>query len=486
MRKTKIVATLGPASSTPEMIGELMDAGVSVIRLNFSHGTHEEHARNIAQIREMARVRDRMVPIMGDLQGPKIRVGKLEGDEPVEIERGATLRLMQLPKPGNAQAVSVDYPHLAQDVGPGHRILIDDGAIELKVASIDGHDVICDVIIGGVLKERKGVNVPGSALRMPSITDKDKEDLKFALAEKLDFIALSFVRQAKDVQMLKNIIEWANGDTHVIAKLEKPQALEHLGEILDVSDGVMVARGDLGVELSPWQVPIAQKNIIREAAKFRKPVITATQMLQSMIENASPTRAEASDVANAVFDGSDALMLSGETAVGKYPAESVRMMSRIIETAEAEVAGLPFTLGRPEGDVVETSSAVASAAAQLCERLGAKYLVVYTESGYTARLVSKHRPRGSILALSRHPAVCQRVKLLWGVRSKPVQEVNDIDQLVMVTESLLLQHGWVERGDVICLIAGTPFEIAGKTDTIKLHKIGDAVTVTHRRSSTPN
>jgi pyruvate kinase len=459
------------------MIGQLMDAGVSVIRLNFSHGTHEAHAENIARIRELAHARDRMVPIMGDLQGPKIRVGQLEGDQSVEIRKGATLRLMSVPKPGNAEAVSVDYPHLAQDVGVGHRILIDDGAIELKVSAIDGHDVVCDVIIGGTLKERKGVNVPGSSLRMPSITDKDKEDLRFALEQKVDFIALSFVRQAKDVQMLKNIIEWANGDAHVIAKLEKPQALEHLAEILEVADGVMVARGDLGVELSPWQVPVAQKNIIREAAKFRKPVITATQMLQSMIENATPTRAEASDVANAVFDGSDALMLSGETAVGKYPVESVLMMSRIIETAEAEVADVPFTLGRPQGDVVETSSAVAAAAAQLCERLGAKYLVVYTESGYTARLVSKHRPRCSILALSRHPAICHRVKLLWGVRSKPVQEVDDIDHLVMVTENMLLENGWVERGDVICLIAGTPFEIGGKTDTIKLHKIGDAVTV---------
>ncbi len=479
MRKTKIVGTLGPASSESQVIGALLDAGMSAVRLNFSHGKHEEHAANIRRVREQAGRRDRLIPIIADLQGPKIRTGKLKGGEPVSLKAGGTLRLSHQPIAGDEQSVSIDYPTLAEDVEVGDRILLDDGAIALRVSRIESGDVVCEILNDGLLRERKGVNVPGAALKLPSVTEKDKADLRFALDQGVDYIALSFVRRASDVELLKNLIASAKTDTHVIAKLEKPQALDDLTRILEVSDGVMVARGDLGVELSPWQVPVEQKRIIREAAGMRKPVITATQMLESMIERPSPTRAESSDVANAVLDGSDALMLSGETAVGRYPVEAVTMMGRIIESAEAMLPERAFSTTSKSGRGEDLSDAVARSAAELAEQMEANYIVVFTESGYTARLVSKHRPRPTILGLSRHHQVCRRMKLLWGVRAKLVDEIRDVDHLVRVAESLLLRLGWSDPGDLICIVAGTPFRVSGKTDLIKLHRIGEAASGPH-------
>ncbi len=473
MRKTKIVCTLGPASHEPEFIGGLLDAGMNAARLNFSHGTREYQAETIRRVREAGKTRDRMIPIIADLQGPKIRTGRFEGGSPVHLLAGASVRLTNQPVPGNAERIPIDYSTLAEDVKPGDRVLLSDGALELRVTGLSGEEVICDVVTGGLLGERKGVNVPSATLKLPSITDKDKEDLCFSLKQGVDYIALSFVRSADDVWKARELIRSEGSDTQIIAKLEKPQALDALDAILEASDGVMVARGDLGVELSPWQVPVAQKNIIERAARARKPVITATQMLESMINSPSPTRAEASDVANAVFDGSDALMLSGETAVGKYPLESVRMMKRIIETAEAKLDEAPLPLNPFEGKIMDISDAVARSAANLAEHLEAKYIVVYSESGYTARLISKHRPHCSILGLSRHPRVCQRMKLLWGVRAKQIEQVYGIDHLVMVVDSMLLKLKWVKEGDLICVMAGTPFQVAGKTDLIKLHRIGE-------------
>ena len=475
MRNTKIVCTLGPASNSVETIGALLDAGTGAVRLNFSHGDHEQHARTIEHVRAAAKPRRRLIPIIADLQGPKIRTGPIDGREAIEAVAGQTLRLASQPG-SDKDSISIDYPFLSEDVRPGDAIMIDDGAIELRVKEIEGADVLTEVITGGSILPRKGVNIPGASLQLPSLTDKDKRDLDFALAQGADYVALSFVRSGKDVQALRDIVDETGSDAHVIAKLEKPQALDHLREILDISDGVMVARGDLGVELSPWQVPIEQKRIINEAARARKPVITATQMLQSMIDRPSPTRAEASDVANAVFDGSDALMLSGETAVGRYPVESVQMMARIIEKAEAsreEFSVRLAAIGDSQGDL---SAAVAHSASELAAELGAKYIVVYSESGYTARLVSKHRPQCPILALSRHEHVCRKMKLLWGVRSKILPQVDDLDALVAATDALLLELGWVERGDLICVVAGTPFRVTGKTDLIKLHHIGEPAT----------
>jgi pyruvate kinase len=374
---------------------------------------------------------------------------------------------------GSSKRVSIDYPSLAGDVKTGDRILLADGKIALHVVKTDGGDVVCEIQNDGELGERKGVNVPGAALKLPSITAKDAKDLAFALSHQVDYIAQSFVRRAEDIRLTKKLIKQHGADAHVIAKLEKPQALDHLGDILKIADAVMVARGDLGVELSPWEVPMAQKRIIREAAEMRITVITATQMLESMIQNPSPTRAEASDVANAVLDGSDALMLSGETAVGKYPVESVRTMARIIEAAEENLPGADMLLRRAPGTGGDLSSEVARSAARLAQELNARYIVVYTESGYTARLVSKYRPNCSILGLSRHQQICQRMKLLWGVRAKPIEQVRDIDELVDTVQALLLDLEWVKPGDLICLVAGTPFEVRGKTDLIKLHRIGE-------------
>lgn len=473
MRKSKIVGTLGPASSSLEKIGELMDAGLNVVRLNFSHGTHEDHARNMERVREAAHVRDRMIPIIADLQGPKIRVGKLVDGGPVTLQEGAVVRITNRDAAGTAEAFSIDYPALAQDVKAGDAILLDDGNLELRVTKIEGGDLACEVVVGGALKQRKGVNVPGAALQVPSITEKDKEDLRFALSQGVDYIALSFVRRAKDVKLAKNLIDWAGAEAHVIAKLEKPQALDELPEILDVADAVMVARGDLGVELSPWQVPPAQKRIIQEASRYRKPVITATQMLESMIHNPRPTRAEASDVANAVFDGSDALMLSGETAAGKYPVEAVRMMSKIIESAESAASGAMLSLPAMPKQEDISSADMAHSATRLAEQLGARYIAVYSESGYSARLISKHRPTCPVLALSRHEKTCHLMKMLWGVRSKVLGEVEGVEELVMKTEAMLLRLGWGEVGDGVIFVAGTPFHQSGNTNLIRYHRLGD-------------
>ena len=472
MRKTKILCTLGPASDTPEMIAALLDAGMNAVRLNFSHGTHEQHAASVARVRSAAEDRDRGVPIVADLQGPKVRTGKLAGGKALPLSKGQELALTPEEILGNSQRTSIDYGTLAQDVQPGNRVLLADGAVQLEVVRVEGADVVCRVMNDGELGERKGVNVPGANLSVPSITDKDKEDLRFALSQGVEFIAQSFVRTANDVQLAKNLIGRAGSSAKVIAKIEKPQALDNLEAILEVADGVMVARGDLGVELNPWQVPIAQKQIIEAAAHWRKPVITATQMLESMISSPTPTRAEASDVANAVFDGSDALMLSAETAAGKFPIEAVKMMARIIKTAEAHSKGANFDLGPTPRREEEFSVEVAHSAARLAEKLGARYIVVYTESGYTAQLVSKHHPSCSIAAFSRNLDVCRRLKLLWGVRSKQIREVTELDELVLLVDSMLREHKWVVPGDLIVLVAGTPLTVGGHTDLIKLHRIG--------------
>ena len=391
-RKTKILCTLGPASSDEQTFRKLVDAGLSAARLNFSHGSHEQHLSNIEMIRRVEAEFGRLIPIVADLQAPKIRTGNLIDSRPVELKSGGRLTLRRQTRVGDAEAVSIDYPHLSSDVEQGSRILLADGAIELEVSHIEGEDVVCEVVNDGVLGERKGVNIPGAKLRLQAVTEKDKTDLEFAVAQGVDFVALSFVRESKDVELAKNLVEWAGGHAHVIAKIEKPQALENLDEILSTADGAMVARGDLGVELSPWQVPIAQKRIIEECARLRKPVITATQMLESMISSPRPTRAESSDVANSVFDGSDTLMLSGETAVGAYPVETVAMMAKIIESAEAYSEGPLLDLPALSHDKSDYSAQVALSASPAARRLTRSSSLVYTESGYSARLISKHRP----------------------------------------------------------------------------------------------
>ncbi len=472
MPKTRILCTLGPSTNDAEKIGRLLDAGAGAVRINFSHGDHEAHAASIALVRQVSTSRERMIPIVADLQGPKVRTGVLADGQPVSLEEGQEFRLLSEEIVGSAAAVSVDYPSLAEDVAPGDRILLADGAIALEVTAIDGPDVVCKALNGGPLGERKGVNVPGAPMKLPPLTEKDKNDLRFALSQGVEYIAQSFVRRARDVRLTKNLIQWAGFETPVIAKIEKPQAIENLEEIFEIADGVMIARGDLGVELNPWQVPLEQKRIIESAARWRKPVITATQMLESMIENPRPTRAEVGDVANAVFDGSDALMLSGETAVGEYPFDAVAMMAKIIEAAEGEAGKPKLDLGPAPREDDQVSVEVAHSAARLAESLSARYIVVFTESGFTAQLISKHRPTCPILALSRHLEVCRRTKLLWGVRSRPVREIADLDQLLLTIESVLKSNSWADDNDLVVVVAGTPFEVGGHTNMIKLHRIG--------------
>jgi pyruvate kinase len=424
---------------------------MNVARLNFSHGTHEEHAKNISLLRSSAATMKKTIAILADLQGPKIRTGVLAGGGPVLLRAGQEFTITTSKVLGDSTRVSTVFEPLPKEVESGDRILLSDGLIELKVREVRKSDVICEVVNGGALGENKGINLPGVKLRVPALTPKDIADLRFALAHGADYIAVSFVRRPEDVVLAKNLIRRAKKDTPVIAKLEKPEAIENLEAILRVADGVMVARGDLGVEMSPEQVPVVQKQIIARAREFRRPVITATQMLESMTENPRPTRAEASDVANAIFDGTDAVMLSAETASGKYPVEAVSMMARIIEAAEGTVAELVCHASR---------------------ELHMKLIVVFTHSGFTARLISRYRPKVPIIALTPEAETLRRMALIWGVLPLDTGDHSRIDTLAALTEKKLLRERLVRKGDVIGIVAGTPMGVRGTTNFMKFHVIG--------------
>lgn len=469
MRKAKIVATIGPASREPLQLLALLEAGMDVARLNFSHGEHREHAQVIHDLRKLTTLQGRSLAILADLPGPKIRTGKLENGQPVTLRTGQQLILAGKETVGNKERVSINYRRLAEDVQPGDRILLSDGLIELRVLGKRGGEVQCRVINGGELGERKGVNLPGVKLSISSLTPRDKEHLKFALAHGVNYFAQSFVRAADDVRELKRLIQRAGYATPVIAKIEKPEALEHLEEILSVADGVMVARGDLGVEMPPEKVPVAQKRIIALANERRLPVITATQMLESMIQNPRPTRAEASDVANAIFDGTDAVMLSGETASGRYPREAVAMMAKIIQEAETVAPRLPRRRREQIPTVAET---VAETVAHAADQLRMKAIAVFTESGSSARLVSKARPTPPVVAFCPHQEIRRRLALLWGVLPRRIRALRDVDALVREAERRLRQEKMVERGDIIGIVAGTPLRTRGTTNFLKFHTVG--------------
>src|SRR3954467_10473899 len=411
-RRAKIVCTLGPSTNTEEKLREMIRAGMDVARLNFSHGTHEDHAHMIHRLRKAAEAEDRIICVLQDLQGPKMRTGKLRDRTPVALKAGAHLTLTGRELPGTASIISTTFP-IARDVIPGARILLSDGLIELRVVSVKGEDVETEVINGGLIGQHKGINLPGTPVSLPSITDKDKADIAFGLKHGIDAIAMSFVRTADDVVQTKRYIASLGGHVPVIAKLEKPQAIDNLEEIFDVTEAVMVARGDLGVEVPPEKVPVIQKLVIRRAADWRKPVITATQMLESMIENPRPTRAEASDVANAILDGSDAVMLSAETASGKYPREAVAMMAKIV--LEAESAKEEPIQRRRQHRQLSISETICESVAHAAQDLEMKAIAVYTETGTTARLISKYRPTAPIFAFAANTTVCARLNLMWGV-----------------------------------------------------------------------
>ena len=469
VRHSKIVCTIGPETRSPRMIEKLIRAGMDVARLNFSHGSHEEHAQTFAMLRAAAEKHKKPLAILADLQGPKIRTGALAGGGKVLLRTGQQFTITTARILGDSTRVSTIFLPLPREVKRGNRILLSDGLIELRVQAVKGREVICRVVNGGLLGENKGINLPGVKLRVPALTPKDRADLRFALAHSADYIAVSFVRRPEDVTLAKSLIRRAKKDTPVIAKLEKPEAIDNLDAILAVADGVMVARGDLGVEMSPERVPVVQKSIIAKAREFRRPVITATQMLESMTENPRPTRAEASDVANAIFDGSDAVMLSAETATGKYPIEAVAMMARIIEEAEQSIQEFPRPAAQERLKVAET---VAELVCHASRELHMKLITVFTHSGFTARLVSRYRPLVPIVAFSPEASTRRRMSLLWGVISRNISDIKKIDGLAALAEKRLVEERLVKKGDVIGIVAGMPMGLRGTTNFMKFHVIG--------------
>jgi len=472
LRRAKIVATLGPSSSTEETFRQLVRAGLDVARLNFSHGSHEQKSELIAMVRKVAKEENKPICILADLQGPKIRTGTLVDHKPVLLEAGKRLTITPEKIEGTAARVSTVFTTLAENVVSGTQILLSDGLIELRVIEVVGADVVTEIVNGGMLGEKKGINLPGVAIKVPSLTEKDEEDLEFCLKAGADTVAVSFVQTADDVHYVKRRIAELGGDAWVIAKLEKPQAIDHLDSILEASDAIMVARGDLGVEVPPEKVPAIQKQIIRRAAEYRKPVITATQMLESMVENPRPTRAEASDVANAIYDGSDAVMLSAESAAGKYPVESVAMMNKIVCETEAQIhmEPKPFVTGKRRSLTVPET--ICECMAHSAQDLDLAAIAIFTESGNTARLLSKYRPEAPIFALSPFPEVVHRTMLLWGTYPILCDRFEGTDTLVSMAEKILESGGHVKAKQVVGIVAGTATK-SGATNFMRLHLVGD-------------
>jgi pyruvate kinase len=472
LRRAKIVATLGPSSSTEEIFRQLVRAGLDVARLNFSHGSHEQKSELIAMVRKVAKEENKPICILADLQGPKIRTGTLVDHKPVLLEAGKRLTITPEKLDGTAERVSTVFTTLAENLKAGDQILLSDGLIELRVLELQGADVVTEIINGGMLGEKKGINLPGVAIKVPSLTEKDEEDLEFCLKAGADTVAVSFVQTADDVRYVKRRIAELGGDAWVIAKLEKPQAIDHLDSILEASDAIMVARGDLGVEVPPEKVPAIQKHIIRRAAEYRKPVITATQMLESMVENPRPTRAEASDVANAIYDGSDAVMLSAESAAGKYPVESVAMMNKIVVETEAQMHLEPKPLVVGKRRSLTVPETICECMAHSAQDLDLAAIAIFTESGNTARLLSKYRPEAPIFALSPFPAVVHRSMLLWGTYPILCERFDGTDTLVMMAEKILESGGHVKAKQVVGIVAGTATK-TGATNFMRLHLVGD-------------
>jgi pyruvate kinase len=470
-RRAKIVCTLGPATDSPEVLSAVLSAGMDVARLNFSHGSHAEHSRRLRTLREAAVACGKAVAVMQDLQGPKIRTGSLEGGRRIELRDSALITITTRPLLCNEKLISTTFDRLPQEVRPGNNILLSDGLIELRVESVKGTEVHCRVMNGGELGEHQGINLPGVGLRISALTAKDREDLKFGIQNRVDYIALSFVRRAEDILALKRILARSERSIPVVAKLEKPEAIDHLDDILRATDAVMVARGDLGVEMPPEMVPAVQKRIISRASAMRVPVITATQMLESMTVHPRPTRAEASDVANAVIDGTDALMLSGETATGHYPVKAVEMMERIISVTEGtqRAAGVRSVWDRAER--LDVPEAICETVAHMTSELNLKAVAVFTQSGSSARLISKYRPRVPVFAFSPFDNVLRRTALYWGVTPVHMRRLQSTDKMVEAAAHRLREIGVVNPGDFIAVIAGNPIAKRGSTNILKVHRV---------------
>jgi pyruvate kinase len=470
MRRAKIVCTLGPASKEPAFIGHLIDEGMNVARINFSHGDYDDHAQAITAVRRESEKRGRPVAILQDLQGPKIRVGRFATGS-CDLEPGADFVITTREVPGSETIVSTTYQGLPHDVKAGDTLLLDDGLLSLEVMAVDGSDVHTRVLVGGVLKNNKGINLPGVKVSAPAMTEKDKRDLEFGLKVGVDFVALSFVRSPDDVREAVRLATRGDRRVPVIAKIEKPEAIENLPDIIDVTDGVMVARGDLGVEIGPEKVPLIQKRCIEETNARGKIVITATQMLESMISNPRPTRAEASDVANAVLDGTDALMLSGETASGKYPLLAVRTMARIIEEIESSQR-YQTLFEAPTLAFAHSANAVAKAAVVAARQLSAHAIVCVTESGGVARLVSEYRPGAQIVALTSQAEVYRRLALYWGVEPLLMTPAKDFGAMVATIEKLLVERKRIQAGELMVIAVALPFGSGLSANTLHVHRVG--------------
>jgi len=466
-RRTKIIATLGPASSSPEVLARLFQAGADVFRLNFSHGTHDDHFARIAAIRDLEARFDRPVGILADVQGPKLRVGQFGGGR-VQLQTGQEFRLDLNPTPGDVRRVQLPHPEIIAAAGIGTTLLLDDGKLRLRVTRVRPDHLETEVMVGGPLSDRKGVNVPDIVLPIPALTAKDRADLAFALEHGADFIGLSFVQRAEDVAEAKEI---AAGRAWIMTKVEKPQALDNLEEIIRLSDAVMVARGDLGVELPPEEVPLAQKRIVRMARQMGRPVVVATQMLESMITAPSPTRAEASDVATAVFDGADAVMLSAETAAGQFPFEAVNIMDRIVARVEADSgwrAIIETTRPEPEHSVAD---AIAAAARQVAHTIDASVICAFTASGSTVLRAARERPEAPVLGMTSSMATARRLALVWGVHAVLSPQVHSMTETVSKAAATAALEGFASSGQSVVVIAGIPFGQPGTTNALRVARV---------------
>lgn len=469
-RRVKIVATIGPATASYENLEKAIRSGMNVARLNFSHGSHEDHLDVINNLRTLSKNLFAPIAILQDLQGPKIRVGKIEGGS-VELVVGSEVILSPDFPLGKGNKIPTDFKELPEVVQPGNKILLDDGLLELKVLKVQGSEVTCEVIYGGLLKDRKGINLPGLPLPVECLTEKDLRDLEFGLAQKVDYVALSFVRKGSDIRKLRSLIDERNPNTKIVAKIEMLEALDNLEEIISLSDAVMVARGDLAVETGQAQLPQVQKRIIQLSNKLKKPVITATQMLDSMVENPRPTRAEITDVANAVLDGSDALMLSAESASGKYPFKCIQTMHEI--SIEVEKDGRYFydISFDEEGGVPET---IAASACLSAKRLNASAIICLTSTGKTATLISSFRPKARIIAATSKVETLNRLELAWGIQTFSIQSYKTSDEAMDQIAAMLLQYGLAKKGDFIVLTLGLPILAGAKTNTVRIYELSQS------------
>ena len=477
MRKTKIVCTIGPASETPELLESLIKAGMNVARLNFSHGSHEEHAMRIKRIREAAEKTGKIVGILLDTKGPEIRTHKMENDS-IDLVTGQDIAISMTEVLGTSEKFSITYEQLIEDVKEGSIILLDDGLIELRVKSIDKENGLIHTFVenAGTLKTKKGVNVPGVSVQLPGITEKDAQDILFGIEQGVDFVAASFVRRASDVMEIRSLLEQNNGaHIQIIPKIENQEGVDNIDEIILVSDGLMVARGDLGVEIPAEEVPLVQKSLIEKCNSAGKPVITATQMLDSMQRNPRPTRAEASDVANAIFDGTDAIMLSGETAAGIYPVESVETMHRIAMTTEDALNYKQIVSTRRKEKESNMTEAIGQAVAYTALNLKVKAIIAPTESGHTAKMISKYRPGAPIIAVTSSDIPSRKLTLVWGVQPIVGTKVHSTDELLENAVEESLKHHYVKHGDLVVITAGVPVGQAGTTNLMKVHLIGDSI-----------